>query len=368
MSNKKPMSSKKPMNTTKQSDLTEPSHRVLDERLVPKALAERLDSPPDHNNEGESGCRLRSVTKGTKLYWPSPVFTRLAIDTPSDEALCASLERMRRQCGISVVLPEHRDDEESTMRTGGMQQAMDRSLDDGISIIPILVDEPCALRALMHAEQMELQFFRSRLHSKTPAKANANADSFLADAWIPILPSDLMQVDDLAKRVELFRSVSDQPSVVVGGCIAAGSIYHDVRYLIDSGLDYICLLTDVVGGLMPARHWHFQSTQHAIGEANRAIADSGIGDFSLLISGAFDRLEQPLEWLADGVCAFSIDYYLAQQNPGASALANHGSADAFGSFLGGYPSTPLQSYDWLLSSAQQWLTEWSGLRRFFNAN
>lgn len=356
------------MSTTKQSEPTAQSHRVLDERLVPKALAERLDSSPDLNNGCESGCRLQSVIKGTKLYWPSPVFTRLAIDTPSNEALCACLERMRRQCGISVVQPEHREDEESAMRADGMQQAMDRSLDDGISIIPILVDEPCALSALMHAEQMELQFFRSRLHSKSLPNANVRPDRFLADAWIPTLPSDLMQVDDLAKRVELFRSVSDQPSVVVGGCIAAGSIYHDVRYLIDSGLDYICLLTDVVGGLMPARHWHFQSTQHAIGEANRAIADSGIGDFSLLISGAFDRMDQPLEWLAEGVRAFSIDNYLAQQSPSGSASATHGSADAFGSFLGGYPSTPTQSYDWLLSSAQQWLTEWSSLRRFFCAN
>lgn len=356
------------MSTKKQSDPTIQSNRVLDERLVPKALAERLDSPPDHNVGGESGCKLQSVRKGTKLYWPSPVFTRLAIDTPSDEALCACLERMRRQCGISVVQPENREDEESTMRADGMQQAMERSLDDGISIVPILVDEPCALNALMHAEQMELQFFRSRLHSKTLSSANVRTDRFLPEAWIPTLPSDLMQVDDLVKRVELFRSVSDQPSVIVGGCIAAGSVYHDVRYLIDSGLDYICLLTDVIGGLTPARHWHFHSTQHAIEEANRAIADSGVADFSLLISGVIDRMEQPLEWLAEGVRAFSIDHYLAQQTPIGSASATHGSADAFGSFLGGYPSTATQSYDWLLSSALQWLTEWSSLRRFFTCN
>lgn len=345
-----------------------PAHRPLDERLVPKALAERLDVSIDNRNGDDFGCRLKSLSKGTKLYWPSPVFTRLAIDTPPSESLCSSLERLRRSCGISVVQPENQEDEESALRTDAMQQAMDRSLDDGINIIPILVDEPCTLNSLLHAEQMELQFFRSRFHSRSNPKSSGYQDRYLADAWIPTLPSDLMQVDDLAKRIELFRSVSDQPSVVVGGCIAAGSIYHDVRYLIDSGLDYICLLTDVVGGLMPAKHWYFQSAQRGIEEANRAISDSGIGDFSLLISGAFDRLEQPLEWLAEGVHAFSIDSYLARQGPSGSAATSHSSGDAFGSFLGGYPSSTSQSYDWIVSAAQQWLTEWSSLRRFFTSH
>lgn len=352
------------MSNKKHKESSLQSHRLLDEQLGPKALTERLELPKD-NNQDDLGCRLKSVSQGTKLYWPSPVFCRLAIDTPSNESLCASLERMRRSCGISVVRPEYQQEDESALPPESMQQAMERSLDDGISIIPILVDEPFDLKSLIHAEQMELQFFRSRLSSKTLAKSATNSDRYLADSWIQTLPSDLIQVDDLAKRVELFRSVSDQPTVLVGGCIAAGSVYQDVRYLIDSGLDYICLLTDVVGGLIPTKAWRFQSTQRVIDEANRAIADSGIGDFSLLISGTFERIEQPLEWLAEGVRAFSIDNYIAQHSPIGPASVSHGSADGFGSFLGGYPSTPTQSYDWLISSAQQWLAEWSSLRRYF---
>ena len=337
------------MNTKKPKGSGDGSKRISEGRFVPKSLAERLEHSPGLGDRTDTGCRITSQTSGRKLYWPVPVFTRLGIDTPASDSLRLVLDRLRKRCGISVV-------------GNSLQQSLERSLDDGLSIAPIMVDEPCSLRTLMHAEQMELQFFRSR-----SGGGGGASEYYLADEWIPKMPSDLMQVEHLAKRVELYRSISDQPTVVVGACIAAGSIYHDVRYLIDSGLDYVCLLTDAVGGLMPARRWRFESIPWGIEEAKRAIADSGVEGFSLFLSGAIDQMEQPLDWIFDGVQAFSIDSVLASRSP-AVVTSSASSDESFSSFLGGntgYATPSAPSYDWLLDEADSWLTDWSSLRRFF---
>ena len=173
------------MSTKKPKGSVDGSKRIPEGRFIPKSLAERLDQLPGLGDRTDAGCRITSQASGRKLHWPVPVFTRLGIDTPASDSMRLVLDRLRKRCGISVV-------------GNSLQQSLERSLDDGLSIAPIMVDEPCSLRTLMHAEQMELQFFRSR-----SGGAGGASEYYLADEWIPKMPSDLMQVDPVEQRVEL---------------------------------------------------------------------------------------------------------------------------------------------------------------------
>lgn len=246
-------------------------------------------------------------------------------------------------------------------------------MDDGLWIQPVFVDEPIDLQPLMHAEQIELQFIPC--HSKSnrdplpTGRATSRATSFRADRWIPTLPSDLSDVDRMAKRIELLRHTSDQPKVILGGAIAAGSVYDDVRFLIDSGLDYVNVLSEVAASLSPAKLWSFQPLDYVIETARRAIDDSGVTGMGLLVSGPIRSLDDGIRMLSLGVDAFSIDSWLIQQQS-ESPTAVRANED-YSSFLSGYSRQTEASQgaprvmDGLLQAAENWVEEFCALRRLF---
>lgn len=246
-------------------------------------------------------------------------------------------------------------------------------MDDGLWIQPVFVDEPIDLQPLMHAEQIELQFIPC--HSKSTrdplptGRATSRATSFRADRWIPTLPSDLSDVDRMARRIELLRHTSDQPKVILGGAIAAGSVYDDVRFLIDAGLDYVNVLSEVAASLSPAKSWSFQPLDYVIETARRAIDDSGVTGMGLLVSGPIRSLDDGIRMLSLGVDAFSIDSWLIQQQS-ESPTAVRANED-YSSFLSGYSRQTEASQgaprvmDGLLQAAENWVEEFCALRRLF---
>lgn len=274
------------------------------------------------------------------LSWPAPVFSRLGLDTELNDAQRFSLIKSRRELGLSTVAPCP-----APYDTSASPEA--RSLEAGLHIVPVFVDEPLLPEAIMHAEQIELQFMPCRTAgpSTVPGWGTRHRD------WKPILPSDLTQADQLAARVELLRQASDQPAVLVGGTIAAAAVYDDVRYLMDAGLDYVCVLADVYHGMQAHESHTLLNADIAIEQAQRAIKDSGRHDVSLLLSTRTCNLESTLDWLSRGIRAVNIDGFLLARQP---AIASR-SADSFGSFLGDYQRIATPEADWLLSSLKDFL-------------
>lgn len=338
-----------------------------------RPLADRIDLPPDAWSTQDLGCKLSCRTTGQSLHWPSPIYSRLGIDIPNPMELHPTLEKLRRNCGISVVEPQADLLEQGQgiqpRRSNELSSGADRSMDDGLWIQPVFVDEPIDLQPLMHAEQIELQFILCHHRSTRDPLPTGRATSYRADRWIPTLPSDLSQVDRMARRVELLRHASDQPKVILGGAIAAGSVYEDVRFLIDSGLDYVNVLSEVAAGLSPAKSWSFQPLDYVIETARRAIDDSGVASIGLLVSGPIRSLDDGVRMLSLGVDAFSIDSWLIQQQS-ESPTAVRANED-YNSFLSGYSRQSEASQgaprvmDGLLQAAENWVEEFCALRRLF---
>ena len=338
-----------------------------------RPLADRIDLPPDAWSTQDLGCKLSCRTTGQSLHWPSPIYSRLGIDIPNPMELHPTLEKLRRNCGISVVEPQADLLEQGQgiqpRRSNELSSGADRSMDDGLWIQPVFVDEPIDLQPLMHAEQIELQFILCHHRSTRDPLPTGRATSYRADRWIPTLPSDLSQVDRMARRVELLRHASDQPKVILGGAIAAGSVYEDVRFLIDSGLDYVNVLSEVAAGLSPAKSWSFQPLDYVIETARRAIDDSGVESIGLLVSGPIRSLDDGVRMLSLGVDAFSIDSWLIQQQS-ESPTAVRANED-YNSFLSGYSRQSEASQgaprvmDGLLQAAENWVEEFCALRRLF---
>lgn len=338
-----------------------------------RPLADRIDLPPDAWSTQDLGCKLSCRTTGQSLHWPSPIYSRLGIDIPNPMELHPTLEKLRRNCGISVVEPQADLLEQGQgiqpRRSNELSSGADRSMDDGLWIQPVFVDEPIDLQPLMHAEQIELQFILCHHRSTRDPLPTGRATSYRADRWIPTLPSDLSQVDRMARRVELLRHASDQPKVILGGAIAAGSVYEDVRFLIDSGLDYVNVLSEVAAGLSPAKSWLFQPLDYVIETARRAIDDSGVASIGLLVSGPIRSLDDGVRMLSLGVDAFSIDSWLIQQQSESPTAAR--ANEDYSSFLSGYSRQSEASQgaprvmDGLLRAAETWVEEFCALRRLF---
>lgn len=343
-----------------------------------RPLADRIDLPPDAWTTRNMGCKLHCRSTGQTLHWPSPIYSRLGTDIPNPIELHPTLEKLRRNCGISVVEPQAALLEPGQgvqpQRSNEQSSGADRSMDDGLWIQPVFVDEPIDLQPLMHAEQIELQFIpcRSRsTHEPSPIgrATSGRATSHRADRWIPTLPSDLSDVSRMARRIELLRHASDQPKVILGGTIAAGSVYEDVRFLIDSGVDYVNVLSEVAAGMSPAKSWSLQPLDYVIETARRAIDDSGVASIGLLVSGPIRSIDDGIRMLNLGVDAFSIDSWLIQQQSESPTAVRP--SDDYSSFLSGYARQTDASQgatrvmDGLVQAAENWVEEFCALRRLF---
>lgn len=322
-----------------------------------RSLSDRADDAPGLSALRELGCKLACRATGQKVYWPSPIFSRLAVDIPDSAKLTPTLDKLRRLASVSVIEPQAQGTQSGSEVLGS---GADRSLDDGLTIQPVFVDEPLAFESLMHAEQIELQF----LPKRNGSNHSHNAAFYPADRWMPTLPSDLTDVEKMAKRIDLIRSSSDQPTVVVGGAIPAGRVYDDVRFLIDCGVDYVNVLAHVVAGLRPAKSWTLQPIDHVVEQALAAIDKSGVSHIPLLVCSPIDSVQEAIRLLSLGVDAFSIDSWLVDQQA-AMPNSNQSSQD-LGSFMGSYtkPAAPTANEGWVWAS-QAFLKDLNSLRRLF---
>lgn len=292
-----------------------------------------------------------------RLRWPTPAFSRLGLDTVLTESLRASLNLARCELGLTTVAPY-------PAPLDAVHHLEARSLAGGLNIVPVFVDEPLLPESMVHAEQIELQFMPCRPLDPSTARdwGTRHRD------WKPILPSDLTQVDQLAARVELLRQTSDQPAVLVGGAIVAAAVYHDVRFLIDAGLDYVCVLADVHFGMQNLESHALMHADIVIEQAQRAIQDSGRDDVSLLLSAKNCNLESTVNWLSRGIRAVNLDGFLLARQPATPSRTG----DSFGSFLGDYQRMASPESDWLLSSVRDFLgglashVEFRGFRELSN--
>lgn len=322
-----------------------------------RSLAERMDQHPELWVQRELGCKLHCRATGQKLHWPVPIFTRLAIDLSDPTPLLATIESLRKKSGISIVQPDLNSSQELSDRLGS---GADRSMDDGLTIQPIFVDEPIRLERLMHAEQIELQL----ISAGSKSNRAAHSSGYLAQRWMPTLPSDLTDVDRFSKRIDLLRSASDQATVIVGGTLAAGSVYDDVRFLIDSGVDYVNVLGQVVAGLKPPKTFCLQPIDWVIEQARGAIDKSGVSDISLFVSSDIDSAEDALRLLSCGVDAFCIDSWLIKQQTETASSVQ--AADDLSSFMGSYTrAASTAPVDGMLKAALGFVEELNSFRRVF---
>jgi hypothetical protein len=322
-----------------------------------RPLAERLDEPTGLWTQRELGCKLNSRATNQRISWPTPIFSRLALDVPEYAKWIPTLQQLRRTCGVSIVEPEKRVGQDGSAY---LSSGADRSLDDGLSIEPVFVDEPIGFESLMHAEQIELQFIPSRVQSSQ----GSIPKSYSADRWLPTLPSDLTDIEKMSKRIELLRSASDQATVILGATIPAGSVYDDVRFLIDCGFDYLNVLAEVVAGVLPAKTWTLQPIDYVIEQALGAISKSGVRGVGLLVCSPIENVQDAVRLMHSGADAFSIDSWLVKQQ--ASSTQTSQPAEDLGSFMGSYarPSAP-SAMEGLLTETQSFMRDFKSLRYLY---
>jgi hypothetical protein len=157
------------------------------------------------------------------------------------------------------------------------------------------------------------------------------------------LPSDLTHPEQLRDRVEWARRIGASSGVLIGAAIAAASVYEDVRYLIDSGFDYVCVLADGCYGPDPRQRVSFGDPERVVVQGLRAIGDSGHPNFGLHLAAAELDPKRMFAWLQAGVRAVCVDGLLQSASPGTSGRVGEG----FGGFLGGYPRVEDPQQLWL---------------------
>lgn len=271
-------------------------------------------------------CTIACANTHSAWTLDPPFFTRLPAEAglplPAKRALISDIQNLQIAWlgDPTASLPTHRN-----------------------RVASIQLDEPIDIASLDNAAAIELQLFGVPFHTY--------ANSRLA-RWTPGLPIELSHFEQLAKKVNLLKSMTGG-NCPVGAAMSPGSVYDDVRYLIDSGFDYITVLCQVQYGMSPSQALELSSLEQSVEQAVKALRDSG-ATTKLMIAGNFLDGKSIFRCLQMGASAVSIDAYLAHSKPKEIAPPK----ETLGSVLTAFaPPTSTTSFAWLAPAMTQLITE-----------
>ena len=278
-------------------------------------------------SESEIACRIPTSKNSDGFLLEAPLFTRLTSDANlsllAKRHLLSELDRFGIAWLGDALPPVERNPKESPP---GSLERLKR-------IAVLQLDQPIDVESFQGAEAIELQLIGR------PFQVLANSRR---SRWTPGLPVEINDFEQVAKRVEVLRVLSEG-KCPIGAAVAPGAVYEDLRFLIDSGFDFLTLLVDVQFGMASGSSLQLASLDSTLEHSAKAVHDSGTKTKLLVSANLLDGVSM-FRCLQLGASAVSIDGFLAQAKPQEVATAK----DTFGSVLSSYaPAVAVSTMAWV---------------------
>jgi hypothetical protein len=315
------MQNKKPASDSTAKRYALPSNRSYE------PLVTRLD-PMTHDKQPSTcnPCVIQALGYEEAMTFQAPLFTRLLFDSTLAPGVREHFTSAMKQYGLGWLGPRSNESPRTTdvHSESGNETSPTR-------MAPLQFDEPIDVEAFEGAAAVEFQLYGLPFRS-LPSSRRAK--------WTPNLPIEMFEFEQLAKKVECVRMLT-HGRCVVGAAISPGSVYEDVRYMADSGFDYLCLLVDVQCDLSPTGCQRLATMQNAVELALNAIQDAG-SNMKILLSANLAIVDEMFLYLQMGVSAVSIDGYLASKKPIETAQPK----DSYSSILS-YSPPAVSAFAWV---------------------
>ena len=206
-------------------------------------------------------------------------------------------------------------------------------------ISPIGIDQPIDVESFRHCSAIELQLFG------LPFQTLANSRRA---RWTPALPIDLSDFEQMEKKIGAIRVIAGG-NCPIGAAVGPGAVYEDLRFLIDSGFDFITLLVDVQYALSLKSTLQLAPMELAVEQAIKAVQDAGARTKILVSASLYDGVGM-FRCLQLGATAISIDAFIVKSKPEMVAPAK----ETFGSVLSPIvPITASATWSWLKPAMTQ---------------
>ena len=288
-------------------------------------LLGRID--PLIRSESGIACNIQASSKRDGLFLDPPLFTRLTADAGLSQMAKRHLLSEVNSFGIAwlgdALAPVDRNAKET----------QPISLDKLKRIASLQLEQPIDVDSFQGAAAIELQMVGR------PFQVLANSRR---SRWTPALPVEITDFEQVAKRVELLRVLSEG-KCPIGAAVAPGAVYEDLRFLIDSGFDFLTLLVDIQFGMAAGSSLRLASFESTMEQSAKAVHDSGNKTKLLVSTNLLDGVSM-YRCLQLGASAVSIDAFLAKAKPQEVAPVK----DTFGSVLSPYvPAASISPMAWV---------------------
>lgn len=221
----------------------------------------------------------------------------------------------------------------------------DSIVDSPQRIASIDLDEPIDAAALAGASAIELQLYGVPFRSHSSSRRAK---------WTPSLPIEIFHFEQLSKKISALRMMS-LGQAAIGAAVCPGAVYEDVRFLADSGCDYVCLLVDIQYELTRVGTRQLAPIEPCLELAFKAVKDAG-SKIKILLAAELLTPDEMFRHLRSGVAAVCMDGYLARCKPEEPNQPK----ETFGSILN-YAAPAVSAFAWLkpsISNLVQELDDW----------
>lgn len=290
-------------------------------------LVTRLDPMTQNRQQSTcNACVIPVLGYEESMTFQAPLFTRLPFDSTLAPSAREHFTTAMNPFGLGWLGPQSNE----SPRTAQVHSESGNDTSP-TRMAPLQFDEPIDVEAFEGAASVEFQLYGLPFRS-LPSSRRAK--------WTPNLPIEIFEFEQLAKKVECVRMLT-HGRCVLGAAISPGSVYEDVRYMADSGFDYLCLLVDVQSDLSPTGRRQLSTMPNAVELALNAIHDAG-SKMKILLSANLISADEMFRYLQMGVAAVSIDGYLASQKPIETTQAK----DSYSSILS-YSPPAVSAFAWV---------------------
>jgi hypothetical protein len=263
--------------------------------------------------------------------WNSRLFSRIGVDTPISAPLILSLTKANQDFGFGMYQPK---------TTGASNE-----------VIPVFVDEPLQPQAMRDARWIEFQFL--------PSTAERKRRGTWRGDWKPTIASDLVQANSIADRVALARGTSHRADVAIGAAIAAANVAEDMRFFIECGFDYVCLILDGCFDTAPGHRLCLAQANEVIEIAQSVRDQSAPPGFGIRLA-AHASPHHVARWLRSGVDAVAIDAWLQDRAP-----VSNSPMESFAGILIETAKIAPGNSEWLYNGIRDFIAELNSEQQFF---
>ncbi len=285
------------------------------------------------SNESSIACEILNSSGSDQLRLDPPFFTRLTNDAGLPQNTKRLLTTELKTFGVAWL------GDPIELREGNPGEYKSDTSRGARRISPIEIDQPIDVESLCDCSAIELQLFGLPFQT-LPNSRRAR--------WTPALPIDISKFEQLEKKIDVMRVIAGG-KCPIGAAVGPGAVYEDLRFLIDSGFDFITLMVEVQHALLPTSNLRLAPLEPTLEQAIKAVQDSGSKAKILVSAALYDSL-QMFRCLQLGVSAVSIDAFIASSKPKETVPTK----ETFGSVLSTYvPVTANAAWSWLTPAMNQ---------------